>query len=211
MITAQVVLINEEGLILGVSRKDNHFDFGLPGGKMDPEDNGDPIVTAIRECKEETGLDVYDLQLVFAIHKSGNMGYTYLAKYSGEINHNEPHVVKWVPMEVLINGSFGRYNQMVSESLLSMGIDFELDIDIITLTDEVDGYLQNNKLLGMTFKLDEIRKEQNYFDRGVYTVYFDINCDEFLWDIDNDFIDGLEELGQKYGVKLQIPYYYYSK
>jgi hypothetical protein len=134
-----------------------------------------------------------------------------LAKYSGEINHNEPHVVKWVPMEVLINGSFGRYNQMVSESLLSMGIDFELDIDIITLTDEVDEYLQNNKLLGMTFKLDEIRKELNYFDRGVYMVYFDIDYDEFLWDIDNEFIDGLEAIGQKYCVKLKIPYYYYSK
>jgi hypothetical protein len=211
MITAQVVLINEEGLILGVSRKDNHNDFGLIGGKGEIEDNGDPMVTAIRECKEETGLDVSDLQLVFAIHKSGNMGYTYLAKYSGEINHNEPHVVKWVPMEVLINGSFGRYNQMVSESLMDMGIDFELDIDIIALTDEVDEYLQNNKLLGMTFKLDEIRKELNYFDRGVYTVYFDVKSDEFLWDIDNEFIDGLEALGQKHGVKLQIPYYYYSK
>jgi len=211
MITAQVVLINEEGLILGVSRKDNHNDFGLIGGKGEIEDNNDPMITAIRECKEETGLDISDLQLVFAIHKSGNMGYTYLAKYSGEINHNEPHVVKWVPMEVLINGSFGRYNQMVSESLLSMGIDFELDIDIITLTDEVDEYLQNNKLLGMTFKLDEIRKELNYFDRGVYMVYFDIYYDEFLWDIDNEFIDGLEAIGQKYCVQLKIPYYYYSK
>ena len=53
MITAQVVLINKEGLILGVSRKTNHCDFGLPGGKMDPEDGGNPIVTAIRETREE--------------------------------------------------------------------------------------------------------------------------------------------------------------
>jgi hypothetical protein len=211
MITGQIVLINEEGLILGVSRKDNHNDFGLPGGKMDPEDNGDPMVTAIRECKEETGLDVYDLQLVFAIHKSGNMGYTYLAKYSGEINHNEPHVVKWVPMQVLINGSFGRYNQMVSESLTDMGVEYQLDVDIIALSDEVEEYLQNNKLLGLTFKLKELRKETNFVGKTVYTVYFDVKYDEFLWDIDNEFIDGLEALGQKHGVKLQIPYYYYSK
>jgi hypothetical protein len=211
MITAQVVLINEEGLVLGVSRKDNHTDFGLPGGKMDPEDNNDPMITAIRECKEETGLDISDLQLVFAIHKSGNMGYTYLAKYSGEINHNEPHVVKWVPMEVLINGSFGRYNQMVSESLTDMGVEYQLDVDIIALSDEVEEYLQNNKLLGLTFKLKELRKETNFVGKTVYTVYFDVKYDEFLWDIDNEFIDGLEALGQKHGVKLQIPYYYYSK
>lgn len=124
MITAQVVLINNDGLVLGVSRKTDHNDFGLPGGKMDPEDNEDPINTAIRECKEETGLDISDLKLVFAIHKGGNMGFTYLAKYEGEINHNEPHVVKWVEFKTLVRGSFGRYNQLVAESLDDMDIDY---------------------------------------------------------------------------------------
>lgn len=124
MITAQVVLINNEGLVLGVSRKTNHNDFGLPGGKMDPEDEGDPTNTAIRECKEETGLDISNLKLVFAIHKGGNMGYTYIAKYNGEINHNEPHVVKWVEFQTLVRGSFGRYNQLVAESLDDMDIDY---------------------------------------------------------------------------------------
>lgn len=124
MVSAQVVLINEDGLILGVSRKHDHNDFGLVGGRMDPEDNDDPKNTAIRECKEETGLDITDLKLVFAIHKGGNMGYTYLAKYSGEINHNEPHVVKWVPFQTLVRGSFGRYNQLVAESLDDMDVDY---------------------------------------------------------------------------------------
>ncbi len=128
MITAQVVLLNEEGLVLGVSRKTNHNDFGLSGGKMDPEDNNDPMATAIRETKEETGLDIHDLQLVFAIHKNGNMGYTYLAKYTGEINHNEPHVVKWVLFDELIKGSFGKYNKMVAESLDDMGIIYKKTI-----------------------------------------------------------------------------------
>lgn len=129
MITAQVVLINEEGLVLGVSRKTDHNDFGLAGGKMDPEDNNDPKATAIRECKEETGLDITDLELVFAIHKGGNMGFTFLAKYTGEVNHNEPHVVKWVPFERLIAGSFGRYNQMVSESLDDMNVKYLMKLD----------------------------------------------------------------------------------
>jgi 8-oxo-dGTP pyrophosphatase MutT (NUDIX family) len=122
--SACVVLINEEGLILGVSRKDDHSDFGLVGGTMDPEDGGDPKVTAIRECKEETGLDIYDLQLVFSIHKGGNMGYTYLAKYKGEIHYDEPHVVKWLPFKTLVRGRFGRYNQLVAESLDDMDIDY---------------------------------------------------------------------------------------
>lgn len=124
-ITAQVVLFNEEGLVLAVSRKDNHNDFGLPGGKMSEEDSNNPRLTAIRETKEETGLDVYDLNLIFSIHKGGFMGYTYLAKYKGKIDYNEPHVVKWVPFEVIMNGSFGKYNTLVSESLDDMGIKYQ--------------------------------------------------------------------------------------
>lgn len=124
MVSAHVVLINPDGLVLGVSRKHNHNDFGLPGGKQDPEDGGDPMVTAIRECKEETGLDATDLRLVFAIHKGGNMGFTYLAKYSGTIHHSEPHVVKWVEFKTLVKGSFGRYNQLVAESLDDMDVDY---------------------------------------------------------------------------------------
>ena len=125
MVTAQVVLINKEGLVLGVSRKDNHKDFGLPGGKMDNWDLDEPKTTASRECFEETGLETDDLQLVLAIHKDGNMSYTYLAKYSGEINFDEPHVVKWVPFNTLIKGSFGKYNKMVAESLDDMKIEFK--------------------------------------------------------------------------------------
>jgi 8-oxo-dGTP pyrophosphatase MutT (NUDIX family) len=124
MVTAQVVLINEDGLVLGVSRKHDHNDFGLPGGKQDPEDGGDPMVTAIRECKEETGLDITDLKQIFSIHKGGNMGFTYLAKYTGVIDHNEPHVVAWCKSDILTKGSFGRYNELVFESLYDMGIKF---------------------------------------------------------------------------------------
>jgi hypothetical protein len=39
------------------------------------------------------------------------MGFTYLADYTGEINHDEPHVVEWLPFEVLVKGSFGKYNK----------------------------------------------------------------------------------------------------
>lgn len=210
MITAQVVLINEEGLILGVSRKDNHSDFGLPGGKMDPEDDNDPTTTAIRECKEETGLDISQLQLIFAIHKSGNMGYTYLAKYTGEINHNEPHVVKWVPMQVLINGSFGRYNEMVSESLTSMGVPFQMDIDEETLKDELDEFMKDHTFNNLKVSVKEIRKEKDWLGKSQYTLYLTGIVEE-MCDFDTRFTDGVEAVGERYGVKIRIPSYYYSK
>ena len=126
-VSAQVVLINEDGLILCVSRKDNHNDFGLPGGKADDIDGGDPIKAAIRETKEETGLDVHNLQLIFAINKYGFMNYTYLADYSGEINFNEPHVVKWAPIKLATEGTFGVYNKWVQESLENANIKLQIN------------------------------------------------------------------------------------
>lgn len=120
-ITAQTVLINPNGLVLGVSRKDNHEMMGLPGGKMEFGDSV-PTITAFRETLEETGLSISNLKLVLAIHKDGYMNYTYLADYIGYINYDEPHVVKWVPFKTLIDGPFGKYNQLVFESLVDMGV-----------------------------------------------------------------------------------------
>mgnify|MGYP006935525320 FL=1 len=91
---------------------------------MEPSDTSE-LATAIRETFEETGLYVHHMRLIFAIHKNGFMGYTYLCDYYGEIKHNEPHVVKWVPFDILIAGSFGKYNKLVSESLDSMGIKYK--------------------------------------------------------------------------------------
>lgn len=200
-----VVLINPEGLVLGVSRKDNHQDFGLVGGRMDPEDNDDFMITAIRETKEETGLDIYDLQLVFAIHKNGNMGYTYLAKYTGEINHNEPHIVKWMPFDILIRGSFGKYNQLVSESLDDMGIKYQKGVDMNALTNDIKQYLANNIRKGYIaqFKL-------NFIDEDG-TIHLDGDYEEAWDDYDVPFVNGLKEIGNKHFLSVRFPYWYMSK
>ena len=123
---AQVVIINKEGLVCLVSRKEDHDDFGLPGGKVDEGET--PEEAAVRECKEETGINITNLRLIFAMHRKSRMGYTYLADYTGEINFDEkkePHVVKWAKMSEATKGSFAYWNKMVSESMESAGIEFK--------------------------------------------------------------------------------------
>jgi len=122
----QVVLINEEGLVCLVSRKDDHTDFGLVGGKVDKGETFEEA--AIRETKEETGLDIKNLVMIFAMHRKGQMGYTYLADYTGEISYDynkEPHVAKWGKMQEAIDGKFGEWNKLVKDSLKSMGVKFK--------------------------------------------------------------------------------------
>jgi len=130
----QAVIFNDKGEVLSVSRKDDHNDAGLPGGKVDELDyqHGiyEPLQAAlVREVKEETGLDIdiESAELIFAIHKDGYMGYTYLVKdWVGEIQTDEPHVVKWTYFAEIMTGSFGRYNCLVGESLNDLGIVFKM-------------------------------------------------------------------------------------
>lgn len=216
-ITAQVVLINPEGLVLGVSRKDDHDDFGLPGGKMDEVDDKDPINTAIRETYEETGLTITNIRLVFAIHKDGFMSYTYLADledYSIEIKHDEPHVVKWLPMERLVLGSFGKYNKMVADSLDDMGIKYIYSIPLDEIKSEIETYINNTLYDGISLKLDGVISRENWLGQPELTVYM-VHSDGTYIDeelnIDDKFVKGLSEIGKRHGFNARIPSEYYCK
>lgn len=114
--SSHVVVVNNDGEILCVSRKDDLNDFGLPGGKIEKDDSS-PETAGIREVKEETGIDVHSTILLYAEHRRGSMGYTYLAtSWSGEISHDEPHIAKWGSFCELVEGKYGEWNLKVFRS-----------------------------------------------------------------------------------------------
>lgn len=122
-LAVSVIVMNDNGQIVGVSRKDNHSDFGLPGGKIDPEDK-DVLDGCIRELYEETGL-VFGREKFVKIYQGTHMGYwqsTYYVSVTSDMDdsvfdYDEPHVVKWTNWQTVFDGSFGKYNRIVHDKL----------------------------------------------------------------------------------------------
>jgi 8-oxo-dGTP pyrophosphatase MutT (NUDIX family) len=118
---AVCILVQKDGLILGVSRKYDPNNFGLAGGQVEPGETEEQAV--VRELKEETGLDIVNIQKVFE-HTEDREYWTscWTGDVSGEISTKEAGVVRWVKPEVLLQGCFGTYNRLLFQA---MNIKFE--------------------------------------------------------------------------------------
>lgn len=109
------LVLNSEGLILGVSRKNDHTAFGVPGGKV--EDNETVVEALHREMLEETGYHIIvDNELPFVSDVDGYTTATFKVKIDTDaVQHSitETGVVKYVPKQTLLDGPFGQYNKQL--------------------------------------------------------------------------------------------------
>jgi 8-oxo-dGTP pyrophosphatase MutT (NUDIX family) len=114
-----------ESELLGVSRKDNHELFGLPGGKVDP---GEDTYTAMkREVFEETGLIVDRAIPLFFREEEGFLAVVYLVtEWHGDVSTSEAGIVDWIDFEVLKRGSFAEYNAKLEDHITSLGLVYDL-------------------------------------------------------------------------------------
>ena len=113
--TCIIVINSITGKLLTVSRKDNHKDLGLAGGKQEIGET--PKQCAVRELKEETGLIALEEDLIEVYSCKARTSICtafYAIKYSGEINPlpNEGIVV-WSEWDAIMDESttFHAYNR----------------------------------------------------------------------------------------------------
>jgi 8-oxo-dGTP pyrophosphatase MutT (NUDIX family) len=113
-----VLTFNAEGKVLAVSRKNDKNDYGLPGGKVEADETHGQA--AIRELKEETGLDMTNPCQVFSIDDGlGYYAVVYIGDVSGTIHTSDNEgQVSWVYPKVLTeNCSFASYNTKLFNSI----------------------------------------------------------------------------------------------
>jgi 8-oxo-dGTP diphosphatase len=109
---AVTALIFRRNYIIGVSRKDNPFDYGLPGGKVDGDESPEDAI--IRETYEETGLVLDKSQLIeiYSGYCGDKFVKTFLAQDpGGTLQSNESGVIVHLSWEEVCSGSFGAYNR----------------------------------------------------------------------------------------------------
>ena len=101
MVGAGILIQDANQHLLMLKRSDNHF-WGLPGGAVEPGENVE--ATARRETREETGLEVQDMEL-FGVFSGPELYYEYpngdevynvsivyrAMKVSGDIQLNHEH------------------------------------------------------------------------------------------------------------------------
>lgn len=119
MRNAAVMLIIKDDLILAVSRRYDKTKFGLPGGKVEPDETTE--VAAIRETLEETGVIVSKCEFIFLRDEPKDRpegedfhAYCYYAtEWGGKEQDSEEGIVRWLSVEELIGsaGVFSDYNK----------------------------------------------------------------------------------------------------
>lgn len=103
-----MLIINDSGEVLTVSRKTDPNMLGLPGGKVDPYET--PEEAAIRELDEECGLKASNLKQVFVHQDVGSFEtFTFTGDVKGTINTEEAGVIRWVKPSLLLDPQYSPY------------------------------------------------------------------------------------------------------
>lgn len=118
-----VGLMIRDGKILAVSRKDNHSDYGLPGGKIDPGET--PEQALVRELMQEIGVRPKEFRRIFEdldriVGGELRPCRAYLIEtWEGEPVSLESAVIEWVFPSRLLEptNSFFEYNQKLFDHI----------------------------------------------------------------------------------------------
>lgn len=120
---AVCAVIRRGDKIVGVSRRDDHTAFGLPGGKVD--DGWSKIQALYDEVLHETNLHITSHKEIYScVDGDGYLCTTYLCEADGNLSSENENptikgigIVKEITWDELFVGPFGIYNREVYNAL----------------------------------------------------------------------------------------------
>jgi len=123
---AVVVVLNQDGYVLAISRGGDVWDWGFPGGHAEPLQDCTIADAAFRELEEETGVVAGELELLGEGRSGSCVVTTYLAEVVDEwpqVLRSEPFegYVGWVRPEALVAPTC-RYRVHAREILVNLGL-----------------------------------------------------------------------------------------
>lgn len=105
-------LLFHNNKILAVSRKSNHNDFNLFGGKLENDEIWEQAL--IREAYEETGYNISIIPVYYEAMCDDTLVRTYICiatDWDLDYPERDLAVVKYLSLSALTEGAFGDYNK----------------------------------------------------------------------------------------------------
>lgn len=170
---SDLILINEEGEILLLLRSNTDSfcpgQWSLPGGSV--EEGEHPSISALRELKEETGieLNVDDIQFYKEIDRGNNISYYFIGSVSSSdveiiLNANEHQGYEWVsPNNIWQKDCLMDLNKFLAESF-NINSDSEKYVDHLANYSTEDQINEAVDILNKSFDNGEIN-EDIYLDK----------------------------------------------
>jgi 8-oxo-dGTP pyrophosphatase MutT (NUDIX family) len=120
--SVSIVVLDDDGLFLQVSRRNDPNDFGLPGGKVEADET--LLGAAKRELLEETGYEASRWDLLMSRPSRTTTCYVFVATDLKKISEPRPGegVVRWASPEMIVSGTFSEFNAHILRTLVKRGV-----------------------------------------------------------------------------------------